>query len=96
MKLKVEKIMPKTKSDDHKKRKQKREKRTRVNGKRSWMALPWQTTKSDFKTVSFPRLIVGDDDDFGEVKWVIVLAGRWKVRDLFDASEWKCEDERHW
>jgi len=35
MKLKVEKIMPKTKSDDHKKRKQKREKRTRVNGKRS-------------------------------------------------------------
>ena len=35
MKLKVEKVMPKTKNDNHKKRTQKREKRTRVNGKRS-------------------------------------------------------------
>jgi len=35
MKLKVEKVMPKTKDDNHKKQTQKREKRTRVNGKRS-------------------------------------------------------------
>jgi hypothetical protein len=72
MKLKVAKIMPKTKTDIHKKRTKKREKRTEVNGKRSSMALPWQSTESDFKTESFPRLIAGDDDDFGEVKRVTV------------------------
>jgi len=72
MKLKVEKIMPKTESENHKKRTQKREKRTRVNGKRSWTALHWQTMKFDFKTVSFPRLIARDDDDFGKVKRVTV------------------------
>jgi len=32
-------------------------------------------------------LIAGDDDDFGEVKMVKVLAGRRKVRDVFDVFE---------
>jgi hypothetical protein len=46
---------------------------------------------SSFKN---PTLIVGNDDDFGEVKMVNVLAGRRKVRDVFDVKRVKFEGER--
>jgi len=52
-----------------------------VNGKRSWTVLPKQTTKFDFKTVSFPRLIAGDDD-FGEVEEGEGLGGKRKGQGL--------------
>ena len=43
--------------------------------------------KSDFKTVSFPRLIAGDDDDFGGVRMEKFLAGRSRFKDVFDGSD---------
>ena len=43
--------------------------------------LPKQTTKFDFKTVSFPRLIAGDDD-FGEVEEGEGLGGKRKGQGL--------------
>jgi len=39
-------------------------------------------------------LIARDDDDFGEVKMVKVLAGRRKARDVFDVKRVKSEGER--
>jgi len=40
-------------------------------------------------------LIAGDKDDFGEVKMMKVLAGRIKVRDMFDVKNVKSEGGRY-
>jgi len=39
-----------------------------------------------FKTQSFPTLI-DEDDDFGKIKMMTVLAGMRRVRDLFDVFD---------
>jgi len=41
-------------------------------------------TKSSVKTESFATFFARDDDDFGVVKMMKVLAGRRKARDIFD------------
>jgi len=55
--------------------------------------------KSYVKTESFATFLARDDDDFGVVKMMKVLAGRRKVRDVFDVltemwGGWKCMGNR--
>jgi hypothetical protein len=40
-----------------------------------------------FNTQYFPTLIDEDDDDFGEMKMVMVLARKRRVKELFDVSK---------
>jgi len=62
-------------------------KRTEVKRKRKGTAFTLTNDEFSFKTQSFRTLIDEDDDGFGEMKIVKVLAGRRRVRDLFDVSE---------
>jgi len=55
--------------------------------------------KSYVKTESFATFLARDDDDFGVVKMMKVLAGRTKANDIFDVLAemwwgWKCMGNR--